>query len=340
MPPLKESLFMKRAFTCAGVLAMVFTMAAVRNVAQAQKASSFNEQIQPGGFSVVVNDTDKASKEWADVFGVPPPVPFIPQKPVYPPSQVDKPPVGPKIVIFRLANWGFTLHQPPPGGNYWRDLLQKHGETLYRFDWLTDDLEGSVKFLEARGGKLGLGDGVSAGYINVNLWPKFGFATEINTRKPTQSQQSHPVVLVPEPKPQDAPKPPMFAANPISSIAFVVPNLDQAMKEYADVFNLPAGAAKAMARPAGFPAKSAELRLTNGQILELNEPQGGQNIFRSRLQKDGTSMFCINFKVKSVKDSVAYLKSKGGTLVFGGDDKPYAYVDMHPRLGAMFEVHE
>jgi hypothetical protein len=330
---------MMRAFTYAGFFAMVFTAAAARNFAQAPSAPP--EQIQPVTFSVVVSDVDKASKEWADVFGVPAPPAFIPQKPVWPPHyDGDRPDVGPKIVNIRLANFGATFHQPPPGRNYWRALLEKHGETLYRWNWHTNDLEGSVKYLESKGGTLTLGDPAQAPYVNVNLWPKFGFATEINTDKPTPGQQTHPVVLLPEPKAQKAPEPPAFASNPVSAVAFVVPVLAQAIKDYTDLFKLPASAVTPVQRPAGFPARTAELHFPNGAVAELNEPQGGQSVFRTRLQKDGTSMFCVNFKVKSVKDAVAYLTSKGGTVVLGGANATYAYVDMHPRLGAVFEVHE
>jgi hypothetical protein len=313
-------------------------VASAPNFAQAPSAPP--EQMLPGGFSVVVADTEKAAKEWADVLGVPVPAFFIPQKPVWPADHKDRPDVGPKIVSFRLTNSGLTLHEPPPGRNYWRDLLEKHGSTMYRFGWGTDDLEGSVKYLESKGGKLTLGDGVSAGYINVSLWPKYGFATEINTRKPTESQKTHPVVLLPPPQAQAAPAPDSFAANPVTAVAFVVPNLDQAIKDYTDLFKLPASAVTPVSRPSAFPAKSAALHHPNNTVWELNEPQGGKSLFRTRLEKDGTSMFCVNFKVKSVKDSIAYLKSKGGTVVLGGPDMPYAYVDMHPRLGAVFEVYE
>ena len=52
-------------------------------------------------------------------------------------------------------------------------------------------------------------------------------------------------------------------------------------------------------------------------------------------------MFSPGYTVTSVRDQVAYLKGKGGTLVLGGgaNDK-YAYVDFSSRLGAIIEVHE
>jgi hypothetical protein len=248
--------------------------------------------------------------------------------------------VGPRIASFQLAGLGVGFHEPPPGRNYWRELFDKHGETLYRLNWGTHDHAESVSYLEGKGGKLTLGDPASSPYVNVSLWPKYGFAVEINTDQPTPEQASHPVVLKPAPVRQKPPEPPAFGSNPITSVGFVVPNLDQAVKEYADLFKLPSSAVTPVSRPNGFPAKTAALHFSNGTVVELNEPRAGQSIFRTRLRKDGTSMFCLNFHVKSVQEQVEYLKSKGGTLVSGGGDAPYAYVDMRPRLGAMFEVHE
>src|SRR5205085_6800371 len=131
---------MAQAFTNTILLAAtVFSVASVHNLAQAPAKS--DEIAPPGpGVAIVVRDVDTSSKAWADVAGVPPPTPFIPQHPVWPPHHDgDRPEVGPRIASVRFAMGGITMHEPPAGRNYWRELLEKHGETFYRFGWGTDD---------------------------------------------------------------------------------------------------------------------------------------------------------------------------------------------------------
>jgi hypothetical protein len=184
-----------------------------------------------------------------------------------------------------------------------------------------------------------LGDPDHSPYVNI-FWPKYGFGTEINTDKPTPAQAVNMPVLLPPLALQKPPERPAFGSNPITSAGFVVQNLDQAVKDLTALFKLPPSAVKPVNRPSGFPAKTAALNFSNGTVLELNEPQGGQSIFRRYLEQHGTWLFCYNFQVKSVREQVAYLKSKGGTVVLGGADSQYAYVDMRPRLGAILELHE
>ncbi len=80
-----------------------------------------------------------------------------------------------------------------------------------------------------------------------------------------------------------------------------------------------------------------------GQLsLELIEPLGEPSTWRDQLDEHGESLHHIAFEIKGMPAKVAFLESKGRSLVLRGDypGGRCAYVDGKAQLGAILELLE
>jgi catechol 2,3-dioxygenase-like lactoylglutathione lyase family enzyme len=327
---------MKRTYMFAAALAITLVVALVPVGSQSPAGVRFDE-FAPTTFSVVTRDAQKLSAAWADVLGITAPKVNRPQV-TYPPVFEGDRASRPTMASLQSGNMSISMHQPPPG-TYWHQILSTHGQLLYRMNFRVHGLATQTAYFEGKGGKLVIGDPAKVPYVNVNLWPKYGVALELNGVADD----------APAPGPKPAPPAGSFATNPVSKIAFVVPDLDAAIRDYRDLFGLPeptTGTTPPLVFPAGLKVdrqttiKWAKFTFPNGVILELNEPRGGSSIWRDHLDKHGRSIFSVGFRVKSVRDQVAYLTSKGGTLAFGGPAAGYAGLDLTSRLGLVVELQQ
>lgn len=317
-------------------LALTLFVAEVRGHAQAPAGVRFDE-FAPTTFSVVTSDARALAAAWADVLGIVAPAVNQPDV-TYPPAFTGDRSARPTMASLQAANITVSLHQPPPG-TYWREILDAHGQRLYRMNFRVHGLAEQTAHFERMGGTLVIGDPAKVPYVNVNLWSKYGVALELNG-VPADA---------PPPAPRPVPPAGSFATNPVVKIAFVVPDLKAAVRDYRALFGLPAartGQTSTIAFPAGSTAdrstsiKWAKLTFPNGVLLELNEPHGGASVWRGHLQAHGRSIFSVGFRVPSVRDASAYLASKGGVLVFGGPDARYAGFDFSGKLGTIIEIQE
>lgn len=296
------------------------------------------DEFAPTTFSVVTHDADKMAAAWADVLGIAKP-PINQPEAVYPPNFEGDRAARPTMASLQMANMTVSLHQPP-SRTYWRQILDAHGEALYRMNFRVHRIAEQTAYFESKGGTLVIGDPAKVQYVNVNLWPKYGVALELNGVADDAGPAS----------PRPAPPAGSLASNPVVKIAFVVPNLDQAVRDYRDLFGMAPPSASGTAPSIVFPESVkadrkttiawAKLAFPNGVLLELNEPRGGASVWRDHLQKHGRSIFSVGFHVKSVRDQIAYLSAKGGVLVFGGPDARYAGFDFTSRLGTVIEIQE
>lgn len=295
------------------------------------------DEFAPTTFSVVTPDTRALSAAWADVLGITAPPPNQPEV-TYPPSFSGDRSGRPTMASLQLANMTLSMHQPP-AGTYWKQILDTHGQLLYRMNFRVHGLADQTAHFERKGGTLVIGDPAKVPYVNVNLWPTHGVALELNG------------VAADAPAPAPRPTPPAgsFARHPVAKIAFVVPNLEEAVRDYQDLFGLPAPTTGTIPRhvfPEGLTVdrattvRWAKFTFPNGVILELNEPKGGPSVWRDHLNKHGRSIFSVGFLVGSVRDEFAYLTSKGGVAVFGGPAARYAGFDFTAKLGAIIEIKE
>ncbi|MGE0393624.1 MAG: VOC family protein [Vicinamibacterales bacterium] len=311
---------------------------AVTGTARVQSAGAVRfDEFAPTTFSVITPDVRKLAAAWADVLGIAAP-PVNQPEVVYPPVFEGDRNGRPTMVSMQMANMTLSMHQPPEGRNYWRQTLDAQGEALYRMNFRVHDLADQVAYFERKGGTLVIGDPAKVPYVNVNLWARYGVALELNGVAAGAPPQG----------PRPAAPAGSFAANPVVKIAFVVPDLDKAIADYADLFGLSAASAVRtnpevmLPVSTGATARLARATLTfpNGVLLELNRPPDGKNVWQDHLRRHGRSIFSVGFRVSSVPDASAYLRSKGGVPAFGVPTATYAGFDFTSKLGTVIEIQQ
>lgn len=80
-----------------------------------------------------------------------------------------------------------------------------------------------------------------------------------------------------------------------------------------------------------------------GQVdLELIEPIGEPSTWKDQLDAHGDSLHHIAFQIKGMQAKLAYLDSKGASLIQRGEYRGgrYAYVDASAQLGTILELLE
>lgn len=137
-------------------------------------------------------------------------------------------------------------------------------------------------------------------------------------------------------------------------VGMIVPNVDQASRDFADIFGLEPKAPvpfTGIVYPAGYAGdpkahpKTVTYRVTDTLSVELIEPMGGKSPWRDFLDSTGGvgGLHHIDFATKGIDAYMALLRRKGGTIEFGGSagatPVSYAYVNMRPKLGFTIELN-
>jgi methylmalonyl-CoA/ethylmalonyl-CoA epimerase len=94
-------------------------------------------------------------------------------------------------------------------------------------------------------------------------------------------------------------------------------------------------------KPSMAQAKLAFFHL--GQVdVELIEPIGEPSTWKDQLDNHGDSLHHIAFQIKGMQDKLAYLDTKGVSLIQRGEYRGgrYAYVDASAQLGTIVELLE
>ncbi len=124
-------------------------------------------------------------------------------------------------------------------------------------------------------------------------------------------------------------------------VGVVVPDIDAALRSYADAFGIPVPEVTLVQIPlpdgSREPAKRSEVGMP-GFHIEVLEPVGTSGPIRHHLEEFGASAHQIGFAVdadlEAVRDAMI---AKGGTLT-AGQDGLFAYVDFRERLGLTIEL--
>ena len=143
-----------------------------------------------------------------------------------------------------------------------------------------------------------------------------------------------------------------LGSTTVAQVAIIVQDIEARARAWADVLGVPVpeirmtdtvdiaqteyGGAPSTAR-----AKLAFFHL--GQVdLELIEPVGEPSTWKDQLDNHGDSLHHIAFRIKGMRDRLAFLDSKGIPLIQRGEYKGgrYAYVDASAQLGAVVELLE
>ncbi len=138
----------------------------------------------------------------------------------------------------------------------------------------------------------------------------------------------------------------------VTQVGIIVKDIEARARAWADIFGLPmpeiqvtgtlyVAQTEYEGAPSTAQAKLAFFHL--GQVdIELIEPIGEPSTWKDQLDRHGDSLHHIAFQIKGMQDKIAYLDSKGVSLVQRGEytGGRYAYVDGTAQLGTILELLE
>ena len=138
----------------------------------------------------------------------------------------------------------------------------------------------------------------------------------------------------------------------ITQVGIIVKDIEARARAWADIFGLPMPEIRVtdtvdiaqteyQGKPSTAQAKLAFFHL--GQVdVELIEPIGEPSTWKDQLDNHGESLHHLAFHIKGMRDKLAYLDSKGVSLIQRGEYRGgrYAYVDASAQLGTIVELLE
>ena len=138
----------------------------------------------------------------------------------------------------------------------------------------------------------------------------------------------------------------------VVQIGIIVKDVEAKARAWADVFGLPVpeiritdtvDVAHTEYRGKPTPARAKLAFFHLGQVdVELIEPVDQPSTWKDQLDEHGESLHHVAFRIKGMKEKLAYLNSKGVSLIQRGDytGGRYAYVDAVAQLGLILELLE
>jgi catechol 2,3-dioxygenase-like lactoylglutathione lyase family enzyme len=138
----------------------------------------------------------------------------------------------------------------------------------------------------------------------------------------------------------------------VTQVGIIVQDIEASARSWADILGLPlpeiqitdsldVAQTEYQGAPTTARAKLAFFHL--GQVdIELIEPIGEPSTWKDQLDRHGDSLHHIAFQIKGMQEKLAYLDSKGVSLVQRGEytGGRYAYVDSRTQLGTILELLE
>lgn len=132
----------------------------------------------------VVEDIEKSSRAYADLFGVEVPEINItdPLEKSHTAYRGEPTEARAKLAFFRLENITIELIEPVGGPSIWQEFLDTKGEGVHHIAFQVDDLDGHIALLEQNGGQLvQRGDFTGGSYTYVDTTPRLGTIIELLT---------------------------------------------------------------------------------------------------------------------------------------------------------------
>ena len=138
----------------------------------------------------------------------------------------------------------------------------------------------------------------------------------------------------------------------VVQVGIVVRDIEAKARAWADLLGLPVpeieitntvDLAHTEYRGEPTPARAKLAFFQLGQVeLELVEPIDSPSTWKDHLDRHGESPHNISFAIKGMKEKVAYLGTKGISLIQRGDfpGGRYAYADSAAQLGIIVELVE
>jgi catechol 2,3-dioxygenase-like lactoylglutathione lyase family enzyme len=143
-----------------------------------------------------------------------------------------------------------------------------------------------------------------------------------------------------------------MGSTTVTQVGIIVRDIETRARAWADILGLPMpeirltdtvdiAQTEYQGKPTTARAKLAFFHL--GQVdLELIEPIGEPSTWKDQLDNHGDSLHHIAFQIKGMQDKLAYLGTKGVSLLQRGEYRGgrYAYVDATAQLGTILELLE
>jgi catechol 2,3-dioxygenase-like lactoylglutathione lyase family enzyme len=97
--------------------------------------------------ALIVNDIERTTRNYAEIFGIEPPQVRLGVSPEY----LGKPTEGKaKMAFINLENITLEFFEPVGGPSAWKDFLDTKGEGVHHFGFIIKDLEDHVDFFQSR----------------------------------------------------------------------------------------------------------------------------------------------------------------------------------------------
>ena len=145
---------------------------------------------------------------------------------------------------------------------------------------------------------------------------------------------------------------PALGTTRVAQICIMVSDIETKVRAWSEILGLPMPQivetdhwdetqAEYMGKPMSARAKLAFFHMENIEI-ELTEPIGEPSAWQDQLDQHGDSLHHIAFKIKGMKDKLAYLNAHQIPLLQRGEYKGgrYAFANGVARLGTVIELLE
>lgn len=106
--------------------------------------------------AVVLNDVDKAAKNYAAMFGIEEPKSFITEPAETAKTEYHGKPTKAraKLAFFKIDNTTFELIEPVGGPSTWQEVLKKNGQSIHHLAFDVKDIDEQIALMESIGFKL------------------------------------------------------------------------------------------------------------------------------------------------------------------------------------------
>jgi len=127
------------------LLMMIIVSADIKNT---DAHSSYNLGTKTvAHIAIIVNDIEKATQNYAGLFGIEPPKIILGESPDY----MGKPTEGKaKMAFITLENITLEFFEPVGGPSAWQDFLEKNGEGVHHFGFEIEGLEDHVSYFNSK----------------------------------------------------------------------------------------------------------------------------------------------------------------------------------------------
>lgn len=102
---------------------------------------------------IIVHDIDKASREFAEFFGIPVPSWILTDAEDKTQTQYRGKPSAAraKLAFMHFGSLDIELIEPDKAPSTWREFLDTHGEGVHHLAFVIQDMKGRVRTLESKG---------------------------------------------------------------------------------------------------------------------------------------------------------------------------------------------